>query len=516
MPRRRRESDRGVDTISAIATAPGRGGIGIVRVSGPGSARIAGGILGRRSESEREQGAGEVREEVKEEKKDGRKDAPPPRQALFRDFLDAQGRVIDSGIALFFPGPGSFTGEDVLELQGHGGREVLRLLHQRTLELGARHARPGEFSERAFLNGRIDLLQAEAIADLIDAASTQAARAAARTLQGAFSRRVHDLVEALTRLRVEVEAAIDFPEEDIDVLGSAETAAALASIKERLADTRREATQGALLKEGIRVVIAGKPNAGKSSLLNTLAGQDAAIVTPVPGTTRDLLSANIHIDGLPLQVVDTAGLRPSMDPVEQEGVRRARAAIDTADRVLLLIDSSVVPPEQISGKTVGGLLKELKLTVDRLSVVLSKSDLLPEPGKKSDGGKAAAAEIMLAGKQIPLLHLSAKTGEGMAALREHLTALAGYQSGEETTFAARSRHLEALDEAAELLAPLCAAAEAGQKDRARDKTAPPQSPSLELVAEDLRLTQQALGRITGEVTADDLLGEIFSSFCIGK
>ena len=464
-----------IDTISAIATAPGRGSIGIVRVSGPRAAKIAEGVLGR---------------------------LPPPRQATVGSFHDNSQQPIDSGIALYFPAPNSFTGEDVLELQGHGGREVLRLVHERTLQLGARSARPGEFSERAFVNDKIDLVQAEAIADLIDAASTQAARSAMRSLQGVFSEKIHALVEGLTRLRVNIEAAIDFADEDISPQGESETTAAIASLQKQLDDIREQAIQGSLLNEGMRVVIIGKPNAGKSSLLNALAGLDTAIVTDTPGTTRDIITADIVLDGLPLQIVDTAGLRASTDPIELEGVRRAQAAIATADCLLLVVDSTkvpVVPGVSLPAKDLlGAGLPEEKTA--RVTVVMNKMDLLGK--KKPFSATATKTKKAESGWQLPL-YISAKTGEGMDALRQHLADMAGYQPGQEGAFAARTRHIEALDRAAVLLT----SAHSLSKQHASNS---------ELIAEDLRLAQQALGRITGEVTADDLLGEIFSSFCIGK
>lgn len=470
------------DTISAIATAPGRGSIGIVRVSGPKVKQIAEGVLGS---------------------------LPPPRQAVLRVFRDHSRQAIDSGIALFFPAPDSFTGEDVLELQGHGGREVLRLVHQRTVDLGARSARPGEFSERSFVNDKIDLVQAEAIADLIDAASTQAARSAMRSLQGAFSEKIHALVEELTGLRVNIEAAIDFADEDISPAGESETATNIALLQKQLADVREQAAQGALVNEGMRIVITGKPNAGKSSLLNALAGMDTAIVTDTPGTTRDLLSADIVLDGLPLQILDTAGLRDSTNLVEKEGVRRARAAIATADRVLLVIDCSkmpVTPGVSLPRKALAGLDFTDDIT-GKITVVVNKVDLLPSKvmraAVKTEKSKPKKTKEYKAGEDsLYPLFLSAKTGKGMDGLRQHLADLAGFQPGQETAFTARARHLEALDDATKFLD----SALAHSKEQR----------GSELIAEDLRLAQQALGRITGTVTADDLLGEIFSSFCIGK
>ncbi|MGI9250016.1 MAG: tRNA uridine-5-carboxymethylaminomethyl(34) synthesis GTPase MnmE [Pseudohongiellaceae bacterium] len=515
------------DTISAIATAPGRGSIGVVRISGPLVPTIAKQMLGV---------------------------LPEPRHAHLATFHDVDNNTIDSGIALYFPAPNSFTGEDVLELQGHGGMEIGHLLQQRTLELGARNARPGEFSERAFLNNKIDLVQAEAIADLIDAASSQAARSAMRTLQGVFSERVHTLVAELTKLRVQVEATIDFPDEDIEVSSLTKIKDALTTLTSQLAETRQQAAQGVVLKEGLQIVIIGKPNSGKSTLLNALAGTDAAIVTNIPGTTRDLLNADIQLNGLPLRVTDTAGLRPSTDPVEQEGIRRAHAAIEAADRVLLLFDDTDAVPGNTTSASLNSLLVELGLTVDnptsshkpngsskaapqtqpdsqpllaKLSLIRTKIDLIPGcnpsvthpysegpaiPGKANTSAASTNIPADTTTTSIPLLQLSAKTGKGMPLLQEHLIDIAGYQPAQETLFSARSRHLEALDAATTLLASAHAHF---KQNKGRNK---PSSPHirLELVADDLRLTQQELGRITGEFTSDDLLGEIFSSFCIGK
>ena len=445
----------GADTIAALATPPGRGGVGIVRVSGPRAAAIAEALLGH---------------------------LPKPRTAEYLPFVDADGTVLDTGLALFFPGPHSYTGEDVLELQGHGGPVVMDLLLERCLALGARAARPGEFTERAWLNDKLDLAQAEAVADLIDSASKQAARLAVRSLQGAFSQRVHELVAALTELRVYVESAIDFPEEEIDFLGDGAVAARLAEVCQHLADTRAQARQGNLLREGIRVVIAGRPNAGKSTLLNALSGRDSAIVTDIPGTTRDLLREQISIDGLPLHVIDTAGLREAADAVEQEGVRRAWAAIESADHILLLhaADGDEDDDE---------LHQRLAAAGPPLTRVWTKIDLSGDiPGLRE-------------GARGPELWLSARSGAGLDALRQHLKACAGYQGGGEGQFMARRRHLDALQRASDHLA------RAGEQLHAA---------AGELLAEELRQAQQALGEITGEFSADDLLGEIFSSFCIGK
>jgi tRNA modification GTPase len=443
-----------MDTIAAPATPAGRGGIGIVRVSGPRVAAIAAVLLGR---------------------------VPEPRRATLAAFLDAAGEPIDAGIVLFFPGPASFTGEDVLELQGHGGPVVIELLMGRVMELGARAARPGEFTERAFFAGKVDLAQAEAVADLIAAGSAQAARAAMRSLQGEFSREVGALATAVTELRVYVEAAIDFPDEDVEFLGSAEVAGRLADIEARFARVGHAAAQGRLLRDGLHVVIAGKPNAGKSSLLNRLAGHEAAIVTDVPGTTRDLLRERIDIDGLPLHVVDTAGLRDTADAVEGEGVRRARAEIGRADLVLYVVDATTEPgPDALRGE-----LEALPAGVPVL-VVWNKVDLVR--GLSPQG-------------TVPVF-ISATTGLGLDELRARLKERAGYEQGGAGTFSARARHVEALGRAR------------GHFERAREMLA--ERTSFELVAEELRLGQDALGEITGAVSSDDLLGKIFGSFCIGK
>ena len=407
---------------------------------------------------------------------------PAPRHAAYLPFRDADGAVLDRGIALYFPAPNSFTGEDVLELQGHGGPVVLDMLQQRILELGARLARPGEFSERAYLNGKLDLAQAEAIADLIDSASQQAARSALRSLEGEFSRRVHALVADVTALRVYVEGAIDFPEEEIDFLSEGAVVQRLAELTARLNALRAEAQQGSLLREGMQVVIAGLPNAGKSSLLNRLARRDAAIVSAVPGTTRDVLRESINIDGLPLHISDTAGLRHSADLVERLGIERARAEIKRADRVLLVVDDMRGPADEERA-----MLAEIPPT--KLTVVRNKIDL---------SGAAPALEEAPCGVTV---RLSAKTGAGMELLCRHLKAVMGFQQQGTGSFMARRRHLDALRRAAESLAE-------GERQLA--------SEAPELVAEELRRAQQALGEITGAVSADDLLGQIFASFCIGK
>jgi len=449
------------DTIAAVATAPGRGGIGVVRVSGPRAKAIAITLSGRE---------------------------PVPRHAHYGPFHADDGEVIDEGLLLYFPGPHSFTGEDVLELQGHGGPVVLDMLLQRCVELGARLARPGEFSERAFLNDKLDLAQAEAIADLIDASSTQAVRNAVRSLQGDFSRRVQALTEQLIQLRIFVEAAIDFPEEEIDFLGDGRVLALLDSVRQDLAEVRRQAGQGALLRDGMNVVIAGRPNAGKSSLLNALAGREAAIVTDIAGTTRDVLREHILIDGMPLHVVDTAGLRDTDDQVERIGVARAVEAIEQADRVLLVVDASA--REETDDHAWPDVLVS---TPDRARTTLirNKGDLTGE-----------TAAIHVAADGFTTLSLSARSGEGLDLLREHLKRCIGYEQTAESGFSARRRHLDALRQADHCL----------EHGHAQFTLAG----AGELLAEDLRQAQQALGEITGAFSSDDLLGRIFSSFCIGK
>ncbi len=388
------------ETIVAIATAQGRGGVGIVRISGPLAGQIAVAVSGRQLKA---------------------------RHAHYGPFLDAGGQVIDEGLSLYFPGPNSFTGEDVLELQGHGGPVVLDLLVQRCLELGARQARPGEFSERAFLNDKLDLAQAEAIADLIEASSEQAARNALRSLQGEFSRRVHALTEQLISLRIYVEAAIDFPEEEIDFLADGHVLGLLEKVRTELSTVQREASQGALLRDGMTVVIAGRPNAGKSSLLNALAGREAAIVTDIAGTTRDVLREHIHIDGMPLHVVDTAGLRDTEDHVEKIGVERALKAIGEADRVLLVVDATA--PE----------------AADPFSLWPEFLDQRPEPGKvtlirnKADLSTESIGLEESADGHVTIT-LSARTGAGLELLREHLKACMGFEQTAESGFSARRRH----------------------------------------------------------------------------
>jgi tRNA modification GTPase len=448
------------DTIAAIASAPGRGAIGIVRVSGARVPDLAVALLGS---------------------------VPAPRTATLSRFLDEHGSAIDEGVALYFPAPASFTGEHVLELQGHGGAIVLDLLMRRLLGLGCRAALPGEFSERAFVNGKIDVAQAEAIADLINAGSGAAARAAVRSMRGEFSARIEKLQRLLTALRMLIEAAIDFPEEDIDFASHANLDERLSEIAEEFARIIAAARQGSLLRDGLNVVIAGKPNAGKSSLLNRLAGEEIAIVTDQPGTTRDVLRQPLLLHDLAVNLVDTAGLRATNDVVEAEGVRRARAEMSKADLVLYLVDAVTAPePRDVSAETSGAGLPP-GVPVVR---VVNKIDLLGKRARIEAG--AAAVEI----------HLSAKTGEGLDLLREHLEQVAGHQGADAGTLSARRRHLDALIRARQHVQQ--------GVDNFRGAQA------LELFAEDLRLAQVCLGEITGEFGSDDLLGEIFRSFCIGK
>lgn len=449
-----------VDTICAVATPPGTGGLGIVRISGPRVPEIAVALIGH---------------------------LPQPRRAVLSDFNDRDGAVIDSGIVLYFAAPQSFTGEHVLELQGHGGLFILQQVMKRVLELGARAARPGEFSERAFLNDKLDLVQAEAIADLIDSGSDAAARAAQRSLQGVFSKQVHQLQEELTSLRVFVEAAIDFPDEEIDFLAESDILTRVEKAALHLSSLLSGARQGRLLRDGIVLAIVGRPNAGKSSLLNALSGQESAIVTDIPGTTRDVLREQIDLDGIPVHLADTAGIRETTDLIEAEGVRRARQTLASADIVLLVNDSSAVA----SGLNETGLRAELPDDVTCI-VVENKADLLSEEQLKE---AAATAED-------DVVWISAKTGQGMDLLRQKIRAGVGASDRSEGSFSARQRHVDALKRAEKHLADgyqAMAVSEAG-----------------ELLAEELRLAQQSLGEITGELLPDDLLGEIFSSFCIGK
>ncbi len=453
------------DTIAAIATATGRGGVGIIRVSGKQVLAIAQSIV---------------------------KTSLKPRQAHYCDFY-SDNQIIDQGLAILFPNPHSFTGEDVLELQGHGGPVVLDMLLNTVLKLGARLARPGEFSERAFLNDKIDLAQAEAIADLIDASTEQAARNALHSLQGAFSKRIYELVEALIQLRIYVEAAIDFPEEEIDFLSDGKIQKDLLNIETQLSQIFQEAKQGTLVRDGMRLVIAGKPNAGKSSLLNALSGRDSAIVTPIAGTTRDVLRENIHIDGMPLHIADTAGLRESPDQVEQIGIERAWQEIEQADRILLVVDAN-----QNTTSDIDQLWPESVNKVDPKKIILirNKIDLSQETiGLKTRGlTKTENGEYYL--------NISAKHHQGIDDLRSYLKSIMGFQQTNESGFTARRRHLDALQRAYDFI----------QQGKIQLQT----FAAGELLAEDLRQTQNALSEITGEFTPDDLLGRIFSSFCIGK
>ncbi|MGD2119937.1 MAG: tRNA uridine-5-carboxymethylaminomethyl(34) synthesis GTPase MnmE [Chromatiales bacterium] len=443
------------DTIAAQATAPGQGGVGVIRIAGPLAKQIA--------------------EQITHQSH------LPARTVLFTRFYDQQQEVLDEGLLLFFPAPASFTGDDVIEFQTHGSPVILDLLLATACVCGARLARPGEFSERAFLNGKIDLAQAEAIADLIESGTETAARLASRSLQGVFSQQVHELVEALTNLRMYVEAAIDFPEEEIDFLSDGKIEQQFEAIVTKLADVLEKAHQGSLIREGMTLVIAGLPNAGKSSLLNALCGHDKAIVTDVPGTTRDVLSEQIQIDGMPLHIIDTAGLRESADAVEQEGIRRAHEQISKADRILWVYDAKQDPQHSSYASSI--LPKNIPVTFIR-----NKVDLLEEQAVMN----AEQNEIAL----------SAKQGIGLDLLREHLKDVMGLRDPQQGDFLARRRHLDALRKAAERL------------QQARHVLLDLRAG--ELFAEELRLAQDDLGEITGAVSSDDLLGRIFSSFCIGK
>jgi len=458
------------DTIVAIATPAGRGGVGVVRVSGPNAPAVSAGIVGRQLVA---------------------------RVATVATFRGADGAALDQGLALWFPAPRSYTGEDVLEVHAHGGPAVLRLLLARCLELGARLAQPGEFTQRAFLNGKLDLAQAESVADLIDAATTTAARAAARSLSGAFSREVRALADALIELRMFTEAALDFPDEDLDFLRAADARGRLAAIRTQVAGVLARAMQGALLREGLTVVLVGRPNVGKSSLLNQLAGDAVAIVAPIAGTTRDAVRSQVEIHGIPLTIVDTAGLRPTDDPVEMLGIERTWAAIERADLALVLVDAAL--GDGITDAD-AALLAELPDALRRL-VVHNKIDLAGmEPKVETRDVPARDA-----GPPQPERHvfLSAKTASGIELLRQEILGIAGAHEDMEGAFLARERHLVALRDAAVQL---------GAADAHLAATAPP----LELFAEDLRAAHAALASITGEFTSDDLLGVIFSRFCLGK
>ena len=467
------------DPIAAIATAPGRGAVGIVRVSGKGLGVLVEAVCGRTLR---------------------------PREATYLPFRDAVGQPIDQGLALFFPAPHSYTGEDVLELQAHGGPVVLQLLLARCLEAGAqahpatgqpalpglRVAQPGEFTERAFLNDKIDLAQAEAIADLIDASTTAAARSASRSLTGAFSHEIHALRDALIHLRMLVEATLDFPEEEIDFLRKADARGQLSNLKQTLSQVMQRARQGALLREGIKVVIAGQPNAGKSSLLNALAGAELAIVTPIAGTTRDKVQQTIQIEGVPLHIIDTAGLRDSDDEVERIGIARAWDEIAGADVVLFLHDLArrdAMDYRAADAVIESTLAEKLPSSVPVIDV-WNKVDCVPGAAQPASAGRAA-------------VHLSAHTGEGLDALRRILLEVAGWQSAPEGVYIARARHVQALRTVQQHLEEAAAQLDA-------------LGPALDLLAEELRLAQNALSSITGEFSSDDLLGVIFSSFCSGK
>ena len=470
MPPQKASSALDADTIAAVATPHGRGGIGIVRVSGPSTVRICRTIT--------------------------HTGTPAHREVRPATFHDAAGNPIDAGLVVFFKGPRSFTGEDVLELHGHGGTVVIDMVLEATLNAGARQARPGEFSERAFLNGKLDLTQAEAVADLIDGATQAAVRSAMRSLRGEFSERIDVLAEDLRELRAYVEAAIDFPEEEVDFLGDGTVLRRLNELQQQLRDVAEAARQGAMLVEGVTVVLAGAPNVGKSSLLNRLAGEERAIVTAVPGTTRDVLNAELDLDGIPVRLIDTAGLHSSNDPVEQEGIRRAEAEIANSDLLLMIVDATEPATAELPvaarardvGTRIVHVLNKIDLTGAPASepTDLSHAKELPDPAE-------AAQEVVC---------ISALTGAGIPALRARLTQVLGLKPQDEGVFSARRRHLEAL------------AAAAGELEVARDAFG--RTGAGELLAEDLRRTHDLLGEITGRVSADELLGDIFGRFCIGK
>ncbi|MBV1914652.1 MAG: tRNA uridine-5-carboxymethylaminomethyl(34) synthesis GTPase MnmE [Pseudomonadales bacterium] len=455
------EPQHNTDTIVAIATPPGRGGIGVIRVSGPSSIHIANKILGT---------------------------IPEPRRAYYGPFSDTGGNVLDEGIALLFKQPNSFTGEDVLELQGHGGPVVLDMIIQQLVGLGCRMARPGEFSERAFLNNKIDLTQAEAIADLIDCSTQQAARSALNSLQGTFSALIDELIEQLIDLRCYLEASIDFPDEELDLLAEDKISPRIRAIQQQLDSTLEQTKQGALLKEGIQVVIIGKPNAGKSSLLNCLAGSSRAIVTDIEGTTRDILEEQINIDGLPINFIDTAGLRDPKDPVEAEGIRRAMERLEVADCVLLLEDATAQQQAEIDEKYASRLPAAIPIIrlVNKVDLTGAIPGLLPTSADQS----------------YPTLQISAKDKLGIDSLKKYLKEIVGYNSTSESTFTARRRHLESLVEAKSIL------------DDALNQWLG--SNAEELLAEDMRAAQKSLETITGRFSNEDLLDVVFSGFCIGK
>lgn len=442
------------ETIAAIATAPGSGGIGIVRVSGSASKAIAEGILGH---------------------------CPPPRHAAYLDFNDSDGSLIDRGIAIYYAAPNSYTGEDVLELQAHGGPALMQILLARCVALGARQAAPGEFTRRAYLNDKLDLAQAEAVVDVINASTEAAARSAVRSLSGEFSSHIQALLGRIIELRMYVEACLDFPEEEIDFITQGRVGEKLSIIQLELSSVFKSAKQGNLLREGIQVVLIGQPNVGKSSLMNQLAGEDVAIVTAIAGTTRDVIKSAIQIDGVPLHIIDTAGLRETADEVEKQGIARTWRALENADVALLLVDAA-----HGIGETEKSILERLPAVLPKIWIH-NKIDLSAEVPKKT----------LI--NQETHIYLSAKHGQGLELLREHLLSLAGWQPGGEGVFMARTRHLDALAQVEQHLGN--AIGLLGQ---------------AELVAEELKLAQEALSQITGEFTPDDLLGEIFSKFCIGK
>lgn len=442
------------ETIAAIATASGAGGIGIVRVSGPLSQQIAADILG---------------------------ECPPPRHAAYLAFKQGDGELIDRGIAIYYPGPNSYTGEAVLELQGHGGTALMQILLTRCIELGARQALPGEFTRRAYLNDKLDLAQAEAVADVINAATVEAAKSAVRSLSGEFSQTVNQLLGKLVELRMFVEACLDFPEEEIDFITEGRVAEKIATNQQALDDIFTKAKQGVLLRDGINVVLIGQPNVGKSSLMNALSGEEVAIVTPIAGTTRDSIKSAIQINGVPLHVIDTAGLRETEDEVEKIGIARTYRATESAHIALLLVDAAT------------GIGREEKLILGALPQEIAKIWVHNKIDTSNE-----AAQVLEKDNGIHI-YLSAKTGDGLTLLKERLLTLVGYQQNAEGVFMARARHLDALNQVKQHLL-----------------TASEQINFAELVAEELRLAQEALSSITGEFTPDDLLGEIFSKFCIGK
>lgn len=460
-----------LDTIAAIATPPGNGGVGIIRISGALVPEIAKYLI-RHACSQQASGIHSI---------PGDNKTLTPRLAQYSSFIDDDGSVIDSGISLYFPSPASYTGEHILELQGHGGSVVLDMLLRRVLSLGARLANPGEFTERAFLNDKLDLAQAESVSDLIESSTEQSVRSAQKSMQGVFSIQVNELVEELTELRIYVEAAIDFVDEEIDFLTDGVVENRIVTILHRIEQIQQTAQQGRLLRDGMTVVLAGKPNAGKSSLLNALAGHDAAIVTDIAGTTRDVLKERIQLDGMPLHIIDTAGLRESDNAIEQEGIRRAHQEIKNADKILLLID--------VKESEIDSILKTLP-PGGNITLIYNKIDLL---------GLTPEIKQTALGSEI---YLSIKTGDGMELLKQHLKQSVGFNEATDNVFIARRRHIEALNKGHEFVESALNQLRGSQAG--------------ELVAEDLRQAQMSLAEITGKFTSDDLLGKIFSSFCIGK